>query len=245
MKALDYCFQGSKVFSRSVGPSLEKYVETALAQWKEEERIVKAMTECVEQSGIQENHRKKCLEQLQSSYDDAHIKAPYGTNVAETPELGMLQDFVRGWMFEFVKRSHGVLTYGVASDDGKASKDEQVLFVTVLFQNLCDTKNVCLPNDLTSLIPSPPTHPWAYVAEAAEAVFQDIADGKGKEKDDGKGKGGGKGKKGKGDAWSDGWGWTPDPWTMQMMKGMMKGKMMKGSPYDKGFGKGKGWGKGW
>merc|ERR1712032_1248555 len=134
--------------------------------------------------------------------------APYGTNVAETPELGMLQDFVKGWMFEFVHRAHDILNYGCSGDgSSKTSKDEQVLFVTVLFQNLCDSKNACLPSDLTSLIPVPPTHPWSFVAECAETVFSDVATAKSEEREKGKGMKGMKGMKGGpyGKGYSKGW----------------------------------------
>merc|ERR1712032_671866 len=79
-----------------------------------------------------------------------------------------------------------------------------------LFQNLCDSKNACLPSDLTSLIPVPPTHPWSFVAECAETVFSDVATAKSEEREKGKGKNG-KGKWGKDGDW--GWGMEfMDPW---------------------------------
>jgi len=242
MSALTYCFTGAKIFNRVVFPMVEKYLEQAVAHWREEVRIEKAIWECVEQTGMKDSFKKKANDKLNSSYDDAHIKAPYGTNAAETPEVGMLQDFVKGWMFEFVHRAHDVLTYGISGDgSSKSEKDEQVLFVTVLFQNLCDAKNVCLPNDLTSLVAAPPAHPWAFVAECAETVFNEVETARAEEREKkGNGKGGGGKGKGKWDKGGD-WGWEMfmDPWTMMAMKGAMKG-----GPYGKGYGKGK-WDKGW
>ncbi|CAK0848872.1 unnamed protein product [Prorocentrum cordatum] len=131
------------------------YLETSVAQFREEQRVEKAVWDCIEQTGVKKSYTQKAFDKLTRSYDVAHFKAPYGTNAAETPELGMLQDFVQGWMFEFVKNAHDVLNSGVAGEgSSRTSRDEQVLFVTVLFQNLCDSKNACLPSDLTSLIPA-------------------------------------------------------------------------------------------
>merc|ERR550525_1550986 len=85
----------------------------------------------------------------------------------------MLQDFVKGWMTEFVTRSWDVLQHGVGSGNG-SSRDEKVLFVTVLFQLLTDATNACLPHALTSLIGTPPPSPWPFIAETSEAVFAEI-----------------------------------------------------------------------
>merc|ERR1712039_470610 len=52
--------------------------------------------------------------------------------------------------------------------------EEHVLFLTILFQNLTDTKNAALPHELTCLIEVPPPSPWAFVAECAEAVVQEM-----------------------------------------------------------------------
>lgn len=168
-----HTFKDAKIFTRTLAPMLERYVEDGLFKYAEEERISKATWEAVEASGVKEAFQKKCNKHLQTAYDDAHIKAPYGTTTAETAELSMLQDFVKGWMSEFVGRSWDVLETGIGAG-ARATRDEKVLFVTVLFQNLTISANAALPHELTSLIESPPPSPWAFVAEAAEVVFQEL-----------------------------------------------------------------------
>merc|ERR1712087_381223 len=102
------------------------------------------------------------------------IKAPYGTTAAETAEMSMLQDFVKGWMQELVNRAWDILENGIPSSGGTASREEQILFLTVLFQNLTDAANAALPHELTSVIETPPPTPWGFVAECAENVFQEM-----------------------------------------------------------------------
>merc|ERR1712190_210327 len=101
--------------------------------------------------------------------DEAHFRAPYGSHIAATQELGMLQDFVKGWITEFVERAWDVLFHGIGA--GNASRDEQLLFLTIVFQSLASPERACLPHDLVSLIPNPPANPWPFVAEAAHAVL--------------------------------------------------------------------------
>jgi len=250
LAALTYCFTGAKVFNRVAAPMVPHYLETSIAQFREEQRVERTVWDCIEQTGVKKSFTQKAFDKLTESYDVAHFKAPYGTHAAETPELGMLQDFVRGWMFEFVKSAQDVLSVGAAGEgSNRTSRDEQVLFVTVLFQNLCDSKNACLPSDLTSLIPVPPPTPWSFVAECTEAVFTEVANVKEEERETGKnGKGKGKDKWGGGGDWGGGGGWGMewmDPWTLMQMKGAaMKGAAMKGwGKGDKSYDKG--WGKGW
>mmetsp|Transcript_43107 Transcript_43107/g.91874 ORF Transcript_43107/g.91874 Transcript_43107/m.91874 type:complete len:343 (-) Transcript_43107:107-1135(-) len=168
-------FQGAKIFTRTLAPMLEKHVEEGLFKWMEEQRIQKAIWDAVESSEIQETFRKKASQHIQKSYDDAHIKAPFGSSEAETPELAMLQDFVKGWMYEFATRAHDVLNYGMGG--AQASRDQQVLIMTVLFQNLTNADNACLPHELTSVIETPPPMPWPFIAECAEAIFAEAGAG--------------------------------------------------------------------
>merc|ERR1711948_69746 len=76
-------------------------------------------------------------------------------------------------MLEFCTIGNEVLQYGIASTEGKKkpSRDDQVLFLTILFQNLTDARNAALPHELTSLIETPPPSPWAFIAETADSVF--------------------------------------------------------------------------
>merc|ERR1712176_546414 len=87
----------------------------------------------------------------------------------------MLQDFVKGWMTEFLTiASWDVMKYGIETSGGKPSKGEQILFLTILFQNLTDARNAALPHELTSLIETPPPSPWAFIAECSENVFTEV-----------------------------------------------------------------------
>merc|ERR1712187_757736 len=84
----------------------------------------------------------------------------------------MLQDFVKGWLAEFITiAKQDVLTYGIEANAGRVQKSDQILFLTVLFQNLTDARNASLPHELTSLIDTPPASPWAFIAESADSVF--------------------------------------------------------------------------
>lgn len=164
-----HIFHGAKVFTRTIAPMLEVHVEDGLFKWREEERVQRAMWEAVEASGVHHSHQKKACTYLQKAYDEAHMKSPYGSTIAETSELAWLQDFVRGWMSDFVTRAWDVLQHGIGA--GSPTRDEQVLFVTVLFQNLTSAENAALPFELTTRINNPPPTPWAFVAECTETVF--------------------------------------------------------------------------
>lgn len=174
--ALLHSFQTAKCFTRTLTPMLEKYVEEGIFLWAEEARLLKAMSDAVEDSGVKETYAKKANTHLQKSYGEAFSKAPYGSTSAATPEFSMLQDFVKGWMFEFIGRAWDVLEHGLehGGGTGTPSKDEQKLFVTVLFQKLTDAGNAALPHELTSMIQTPPPTPWPFVAEATEAIFDDM-----------------------------------------------------------------------
>merc|ERR1712084_103468 len=136
----------------------------------EEERKQTAMVEAVEVSGVAEDYKKKACQLLSKSFDDAHMKAPYGSTQADTPELAMLQDFVKGWMAEFVNRAWDTLENGCNA----GSKDEQILFLTVLFQNLTDASTACVPLEIMKGLDSMPTAPWNFIAEAAESVMKEV-----------------------------------------------------------------------
>merc|ERR1712113_1250041 len=104
---------------RTLAPMLPKYIEEALFRYAEEERVTKAMFDAVVASGVKDNMQKKASQHLAKAYDTAHIKAPYGSTTADSAELGMLQDFVKGWMAEFITiAKQDVLTYGIEANAG-------------------------------------------------------------------------------------------------------------------------------
>lgn len=165
-----HTFSGAKCFTRTLAPALEKYIEDGIFAWAEEERITKSMHEAAENSGIKASHQKKCVKHLMLAYDDAHFKAPYGTHIAAQPEFGMLQDFVKGWMIEFVTRAWDILNNGVEGHEN-TGRGEQVLLMTVLFQALTSPERACLPHELTSMIAEPPPNPWVFIGQTAETIF--------------------------------------------------------------------------
>lgn len=167
-----HTFGGAKIFTRTLAPMLPKYVEEALFRYAEEERVNKAMFDAVVAAGVSDNMQKKAASHLAKAYDKAHIKAPFGSTTADSAELGMLQDFVKGWMSQFCTVARDVLTQGIG--DGKPQRGDQILFLTVLFQNLTDARNAALPHELTSLIVTPPPSPWSFIAETAEEVFTEV-----------------------------------------------------------------------
>lgn len=164
-----YTFRGGKLFSRTLGPVLKRYVDDGVFRYREEERIQKAMYDAVSVSGLGDGYQKKATKHLQTSYDEAHMAAPYGSTAASTPEMGLVQDFVKSWMTEFVSKAWDVLENGVVG-----GKDEQFAFLTTLFQYLTDPTRSCLPHDLTAQLEAPPPASWAFIGEMAMKIFTDM-----------------------------------------------------------------------
>merc|ERR1740121_903202 len=113
-----HTFAGAKIWTRTLAPMLPKYIEEALFRYAEEERITKAMFDAVVGSGVKESHHKKAATHLANTYSIAHIKAPYGATSADSAEIGMLQDFVKGWMMEFIDYASDVLSWGISTSEG-------------------------------------------------------------------------------------------------------------------------------
>jgi len=168
-----FTFDGAKIFRRTVGPMIEKFVEEGIFKFREEERIQRVMEEAIESAAVKEAYKKKAVKHLGIAYDESHFKSPYSTVTGETPEIGHLKAFVKGWMSDFAERAWDILENGVGQGTG-SSRDEMILFMTVLFQALADAKDPCLPHDLVSAAGAVPPGPWSYVAEVAEAVFREM-----------------------------------------------------------------------
>lgn len=170
-----YTFQGAKAFQRTLGPSIDQHIADGIFRYQEEERINKVMWTALETSGVNETHMKKANQHLLKAYDEAFVKAPYGSHdgVAASPELALLQDFVKGWMSEFVSRAWmPVLEDGIGASSG--TKDAQVLFITVLFQYLTGPEIACIPSGILSRLGSLPAAPWNFIGECAEQVFTEL-----------------------------------------------------------------------
>merc|ERR1712048_601454 len=101
----------------------------------------------------------------------AHMGAPYGSTTADTVELGLVQDFVKGWMEEFAGRAWTVLNEGVSAD-----REEQYAFLTTLFQHLTDPEQCCLPFELVSQPGAMPPESWTFVADTAMAILKGETD---------------------------------------------------------------------
>jgi len=158
-------FKSAKLFSRMLMPMLHKYVEDAVFRQREEQRMTNAIWETIEQSGLRDQYHKKCNQCLLKAYDESHISAPFGTCQADKPEAGLLCDFVKGWMGEFVNRGWDILENGVGG------REEQVVFVTNLFQILCHPERNCLPHDLVASLDTPLPPNWPFVAQTAIEIF--------------------------------------------------------------------------
>jgi len=160
-------FKGGALFKRTVAPIIVTHVDESIFRYREEERHERVMWESVSSVGIKADYLKKANKHLNSSFEAAHISAKYGTSPAETPELGMVCDFVQAWLSGFVQRAWDVLNNGLSA----ATQDQQIGVVTALFQYLCDPSHSCLPHDLTQQLNSPPPAGWDFVAQATIVLF--------------------------------------------------------------------------
>merc|ERR1712187_35457 len=153
--------------SRTLKPVVQKTVEDAVARFREEDRVQKGLWEAVVISGLPDAYQKNAFKHLQNSFDRAHMAAPYGSTTADTVELGLVQDFVKGWMEEFAGRAWTVLNEGVSAD-----REEQYAFLTTLFQHLTDPEQCCLPFELVSQPGAMPPESWSFVADTAMAILK-------------------------------------------------------------------------
>lgn len=167
-----HTFQSAKIFNRVLKPQIIKYIEDGFNRWQEDARIEQNMQEAISVSGIQEAYVKKANKQIMESYNEAHFNAPYGTTTNDSPELAVLQDFVKGWMKEFCDRAWDVLEHGCP---GEASREASISLLAVLFQNLLDPNVACMPHEIASEVANSlgglPASPWPFIDEAANAVY--------------------------------------------------------------------------
>eukprot|EP00929_Paragymnodinium_shiwhaense_P031678 TRINITY_DN1769_c0_g2_i1.p1 TRINITY_DN1769_c0_g2~~TRINITY_DN1769_c0_g2_i1.p1 ORF type:complete len:471 (-),score=158.07 TRINITY_DN1769_c0_g2_i1:114-1424(-) len=143
-------------------PIVQKTVEDTVARFREEERVQKGLWEAVVVSGLDDAFHKQCWKHLQNSYDRSHMQAAYGTSESDTPEFGLVQDFVRFWMEDFIGRAHHLLHENYKNDE-----EEHFAFVSTLFQHLTAPEQCCLPFELVSQPGAMPPENWEYVAEIA------------------------------------------------------------------------------
>jgi len=163
-----YCCKTARIFHRTLAPMIHIYVQESIATWREEERLAKVTWEVLEVCGVKDAYRKKANKHLMISFDDAHLKAPYGQTIGEHPAMAMVKDFVKGWMDDFVGRAWDIIENGTSA----SNENEQVLFVTVLFQHLCDPQMGCIPKEVVDQLEGGlPPSPWPYIASVAQEFF--------------------------------------------------------------------------
>jgi len=154
-------FKGTHLFHRIVAPSIMKYVSDAIHRYREEERITQVLWDAVADLGLSADYQKKCNKHLQLAYDQAHVAAEYGTNLGDTPELGMVEDFLTAWMSDFVKRSWDILENGIRPSD----PHDQIWFLTRIFHYLTDPSHSCIPTTLLESLECPPPAGWPFISE--------------------------------------------------------------------------------
>jgi hypothetical protein len=170
--AAQKAFGGTKVFSRVLTPSLQRFVEEGLFRFREEQRLAKAFWEAITSVGLEEKWHKKAYSNLAKSYDSAHAVSPWGLAQGEHAGLNMLQDFTYGWMRDFMHYGWDVLEQGIGQD-----KEQQIIFVTALFQTLVGPEMRAVPFAIVQMFEEEqglPPSGWDFVASAC----QDISEGK-------------------------------------------------------------------
>jgi len=135
------------LFKRTCAPSIVTYVNQAIFDHREEERIQNVLYESLKAIPLKDSYEKKANKHLQASYDVAHAGAEYGSTSASSPQLGLIQDFVLCWMNEFGRRGWDVLDNGVEGD--------KVQVMVSLFHYLTAPEHSVLPHDLQAGLSEP------------------------------------------------------------------------------------------
>lgn len=163
-----YAFKGasSKMFCRTLGPLLKRFVDDGIFRYREEERMQKVIWDALVMSGMTENFHKKAAKNLQAAFDEAHMTAPYGTSEAETPHLGAVQDFVKCWMTEFVNRSWEILASGI-----NGGEEQLLSFLVNAFNYMTDPCRSILPAEMVVPLQPPLPSNWPFIEACARAVL--------------------------------------------------------------------------
>jgi len=163
--AVAACFKDTKLFSRIIPPMFNHFIEDSIGRVRREMRLHKTVWQAVTSSQVPDV--SKATKHLMKSYDDAHISAPYGTSEATTAELGYVQDFLKGWINSFVGIAWDTLENGVGA------KEQQIKWLTNLFQYLTHPDRCCIPYDLLEPLEEPLPAEWYYVPSCVEMVYME------------------------------------------------------------------------
>lgn len=151
---------------RTVRPVLKKTIQDTVFKFREEDRVQKAIWDGVIISGLLDDQQQSAYKIIQGAYEEAYMTAPYGFHEVDPPCLGLVQDFVKGWMLLFIEKGFSVL------ESVSSEKEEQYAFLTTLFQYLTDPDQCCLPYELVSQKGAQPPDNWPFVAELAMTVLK-------------------------------------------------------------------------
>jgi len=158
-------FKIGKPLCRTMTYLLPHHVEDALARYREEERVQKVLWDAIGISGLPEEYQNTAWRCLRQGYDEAHMGASYGTCEGESLGRGLVMDFTKRWMQEFVTRGADVLRRGVGE-----AREERFAFLTTVFQYLIDPEQCCLPRDLVAQSDDAPPENWSFVETSALAL---------------------------------------------------------------------------
>lgn len=173
-------FRSGKLFARTAATSIRGFVDEALFRLKEDDRVGQLMRKAV---GAVSNlvptpFDQLALGHLEGAYDEVHLNAPWGSHGAPSAEglpsleLGLVQDFVKGWMVEFIKRAQLDVLPCVGQ-----TQDEQVTFVTLLFEFLTNSQTCAIPYDLVSCLTIALPEKWPFIHKSAMKVIMGIEPG--------------------------------------------------------------------
>lgn len=171
-------FRSGKVFSRTAATSIKGFIDESLFRLREEDRVEQLMRKAV---GAVSNlvpapFDQLALGHLEGAYDEVHLNAPWGSHGAPSAEglpsleLGLVKDFVKGWMVEFIKRAQ----LDVLPCVGQTS-EEQVTFVTLLFEFLTNSQTCAIPYDLVSSLTISLPEKWPFIHQSAMNIIMGIA----------------------------------------------------------------------
>merc|ERR1719247_2837696 len=176
-----YTFKNAKILTRTLGPVLKKHIEEAQMRFRDEERLAKVMWDSIQISMISEAHQKSAYKQLMWAYDEAGMSAPYGSAGASSPEMGLVQDFIKYWITKFVGNSWESIVASVGE-----GMQEQFMLVQGIFVNMLDPQNSVLPKDLTSQLDNIPSAGWDFVADQAMEALTEMHENPAKRQKKGK-----------------------------------------------------------
>lgn len=174
--AAGYSFIEMKPFSRTLTPTRDRIIEEGVKEsfmkWQEDERIGKVMWDAVDQMIADPAFKKKAYKHLSGSFDEAHRTAPFGESGASDIGLGLLMDFVKGWMREFCRKGRDILENGL----GPGSEFQKLTFLTGLFEFLVSPTVACVPREVgNELKEGLPAAPWFFVSEQAGLILLEMA----------------------------------------------------------------------